>query len=191
MGDFRQSTDNTTYDAIGFSYALSEVAPSERASILAKAWHKTNNALILIEPGTPEGFDVIAQARAQLIEAGASIVAPCTHKMSCPMTNNESWCHFSQYVPRSKSHMDIKKSTLPYEHEKFSYVIFSKEPIEDSQRTGCIVSMPLKRRGHVLIDQCRAGKIERVTIAQRDKKSFKHAKKSSWGDSWENAKIDP
>ena len=54
------------------------------AAVAADLWQRRGQALVLIEPGTPQGFARIRAARAALIEAGAHIAAPCTHDNACP-----------------------------------------------------------------------------------------------------------
>ncbi len=73
------------YDLVTASYVLSELPAAERAILLDRLWAATNGALALIGPGTPIGFAQIRAARAQLIAAGATILAPCPHDGDCPM----------------------------------------------------------------------------------------------------------
>ena len=49
-----------------------------------------------------------------------------------------------------------------------------------------IVSPPLKRKGHVIMDMCTpAGKMERWTVPRSfSKQAFRDARKSQWGDLW-------
>ena len=38
------------------------------------------------------------------------------------------WCHFTQRLPRSRAHKQIKGAELPFEDEKFSYVALTRAP---------------------------------------------------------------
>ena len=39
------------------------------------------------------------------------------------------WCHFTQRLPRSRAHKQIKGAELPFEDEKFSYVALTRAPV--------------------------------------------------------------
>ena len=93
----------------------------ERSRLVEKAWEATSRALLLVEPGTPAGFEIIRAAREQLIAAGAFIGAPCPHETPCPMAAGD-WCHFAVRVERTRLHRQAKGGDLGYEDEKFSFV---------------------------------------------------------------------
>src|SRR5438477_130956 len=38
------------------------------------------------------------------------------------------WCHFTQRLPRSRAHKQLKSAELPFEDEKFIYVALSRAP---------------------------------------------------------------
>src|SRR5664280_688181 len=84
---------------------------------------------VAIEPGTPKGFTLIRKIRAELLEAGARMVAPCPMEVPCPMADPD-WCHFAARVERSSMHRRLKNAELGYEDEKFSYVAVAREPVE-------------------------------------------------------------
>ncbi len=91
-------------------------------------WAKTNDTLLIVEPGTPSGYQRILDARAQLIKNGAHVIAPCPHDDACPLVKPD-WCHFSQRLQRSRVHKQLKSAELPYEDEKFIYVALSRAPV--------------------------------------------------------------
>jgi ribosomal protein RSM22 (predicted rRNA methylase) len=52
--------------------------------------------LLLVEPGTRLGGNLLSRLRGILMEEGLSPLSPCTHGSSCPMLAPRwrSWCHF-------------------------------------------------------------------------------------------------
>ena len=60
-----------------------------------------------------------------LVAAGAHVAAPCPHERACPLVAPD-WCHFAQRLPRSRDHLQVKGASVPFEDEKFSYVVLSR-----------------------------------------------------------------
>src|SRR5262249_5805919 len=115
-------------DLVVASYVIGELAPERLRDVADALWSKTRDALVIIEPGTTEGFGRIRELRTHLIARGAYAVAPCPHDGACPIVDPD-WCHFSQRLPRSRDHRQVKRASLPFEDEKFSYVVLGREPL--------------------------------------------------------------
>ncbi|CAA2956545.1 37S ribosomal S22, mitochondrial-like isoform X3 [Olea europaea subsp. europaea] len=109
---------------------------------------------ILVEPGTPQGSNIISQMRSHILwmekrrsrklqnaatmasndlmtrKIGAYIVAPCPHDGACPLQNTDKYCHFVQRLERTSSQRAYKRSKdnslRGYEDEKFSYIVFRR-----------------------------------------------------------------
>ncbi len=88
------STGQEKYDLVVASYAIGELALSDMRSTLQTLWRSAARALVIVEPGTPEGLSRIHNARELLIEAGAEIAAPCPHAGPCPIRAPD-WCAVS------------------------------------------------------------------------------------------------
>lgn len=138
-------------DMILFSFSLNEIPPSKLSDTISHAHEKTDNFIVIIEPGTPEGFERVRKVRSLLLDLGMSLHAPCPHQNACPM-EGDNWCHFSVRLPRTSLHRKIKKGSLGFEDEKFSYVVASKKPHKPSGAR--ILRHPHKKKGHVLLDLC-------------------------------------
>lgn len=161
------------------SYSLGEVKALERRGIVEKIFQQTKEALLIVEPGSPQGFSVIRDVREQLISLGAHILSPCPHQEVCPMPSDD-WCHFKMNCVRPKFLQQAKQSKLGYEEENYSYVIALKKPLACSAPR--IVRSPLKRSGHVSLDLCAPNGLKRMTISKKDGALYKIARKLEWGD---------
>jgi ribosomal protein RSM22 (predicted rRNA methylase) len=167
-------------DAAVLSYVLNEVEPSLRSALIAGCWERVS-LLVLVEPGTPQGFEIIRKAREQLIALRAHLIAPCPHALACPMQRPD-WCHFAARVERTRLHRYLKEGTLGYEDEKFSYLVAAK--MAGPSITGRLVRPPLKQSGHVRVTVCsNRGQIEEKVITRKDKAAYRNARKAEWGDS--------
>ena len=169
------------HDLVCLSYALGELPKASRAPVMQAAWHATEKFLILIEPGTPHGFQRIKEARQHLIEQDAFIIAPCPHDLNCPMTQTSGdWCHFSQRLERNFHHRQMKESSLPYEDEKYSYIIAAKAPQIRPQRR--ILRRPKQGSGHLILDLCTADGLEREVVSKKTPALYRLARQARWGD---------
>lgn len=86
------------------AFTLSEIThPLKRQSAVEKMWQSGAEMIIIIDRGTPSGFNLVADARAQLLalskkstDQHGHVVAPCPHDKPCPLRFSQDFCHFSQ-----------------------------------------------------------------------------------------------
>ncbi len=179
----------TQFDMVWASYVLGELSDSDQRLLLDRALMVTRGILVLSEPGTPEGFKNIRQARSLLLESGAHILAPCTHAQGCPMeTSSGDWCHFPALLERRDIHRRIKNkaSSLPWEVEKYAYLIVSPRELAPYViETTRIIKNPLRRKGHRILDICSSSGEERVVVSKKNGGLYKKSLKKNWGDIWE------
>jgi ribosomal protein RSM22 (predicted rRNA methylase) len=168
-----------TFDLVTISYALNELRPAEVAEVLQAAWERTAKVLVIAEPGTPTGFELIREVRRELIASGAFVAAPCPHALACPMRDG-NWCHFAERVQRTSEHRVAKNAELGYEDEKHSYVVFARDPVRlPSAR---ILRHPRKRSGHVELELCTEKGLIRETVSRKQGEDYKRARRAEWGD---------
>lgn len=167
------------------SYVLNEQPVAALTEIVHHLWSITGEMLVVLEPGTPAGFETIRNVRELLIGASASVLAPCPHDRTCPMPHDD-WCHFSVRLPRTRIHREVKPGELGYEDEKFSYVVASKLPIEHA--SGRILRHPTYRRGMAQLVICGQDGISSRTVTRgKDRQLFRYARQADWGDEFPDA----
>ncbi len=167
------------YDLTLLSYSYGEIPNLN----LLPFWNRTRHAMLLIEPGTPQGWENLLKARTQLLEAGAYLWAPCAHSCICPLQAPD-WCHFGIRFQRPSLHRKLKEAELAYEEEKFMYLLMGREPCTLLSR---IIRPPQKRSGHVILKLCTPTGLATPTLG-RGHPLYKTARGGAWGDSipWEN-----
>lgn len=167
-----------THDFVCFGYSFGEILEEKT---LTKCWDAAKKGLAIIEPGTPKGYQNILKARDVLLANGGHLLAPCPHSFTCPLKDKD-WCHFSARVERDFFHKYIKNATLPFEDEKYSYVIFTKENL-NQPASARILRAPQKKSGHVrLFLCCPDGAAREEIISKKHKELYKQARKSEWGN---------
>ena len=72
------------HDLVVVAYVLDEMEGDQRQRLVAAAWAAATGLLLIVEPGTPAGWQRILDARASLIAAGAHVAAPCPHEGALP-----------------------------------------------------------------------------------------------------------
>ncbi|MET7883011.1 small ribosomal subunit Rsm22 family protein [Streptomyces avermitilis] len=169
-------------DLVTISYVLGELTEADR-TVVVDAAAAAAQAVVIIEPGTPDGYTRVIDARDRLIAAGFRIAAPCPHSAACPIVPGEDWCHFSARVSRSSLHRQVKGGSLPYEDEKFSYVAAARFPVAPAPTR--VVRKPQIRKGQVLLDLCGPDEsLHRETVTKRHGPLYKAARDTEWGDGW-------
>jgi ribosomal protein RSM22 (predicted rRNA methylase) len=171
--------DAETADLVVASYMIGEINDSERSALADLMWAKTRDTLLVVEPGTPAGYARIIALREQLIASGAHVAAPCPHDGACPL-NAPDWCHFTQRLPRSRAHKQLKGAELPFEDEKFSYVALSRHL--PAHRAPRILAPPDVTKAAVVTKLCTTGGLAFVTARRRDKSAYSQARKRRWGE---------
>ncbi|KAL7167783.1 hypothetical protein ACSBR2_038277 [Camellia fascicularis] len=143
------------HDLVIASYVLGEIASlQDRITIVRQLWDLTQDVLVLVEPGTPHGSNIISQMRSHILwmekrkrrklenaldetskdlvdlKTGAFVVAPCAHDGHCPLDNTGKYCHFVQRLERTTSQRAYKRSKgeplRGFEDEKFCFVAFRR-----------------------------------------------------------------
>jgi ribosomal protein RSM22 (predicted rRNA methylase) len=166
-------------DLVIASYMLAELSLDAMAETAKRLWVRSNQLLVLIEPGTPKGFQRLRIVRDHVLAWGAHVVAPCTHQLACPMAGDD-WCHFKVRLSRSRQHMHAKGAVVPFEDEPFSYLVLAREPLPQSGAR--VLAAPNVTKIEARLRLCVDGKVEDRVIPARDKPDYKRAKRISWGD---------
>ncbi len=162
------------------SYFAGEVSAAELLDHADMLWSKAAGVLVIIEPGTPAGFERIRTIRSHLIGKQAFVVCPCPHDLQCPMTGDD-WCHFSQRLNRSRDHRVVKGAELPFEDEKYSYVVLSRHkpamPALDR-----ILAPPHVAKNAITAKLCTPEGLIMDVAPRRDRNAYKARRNWRWGD---------
>lgn len=162
------------------AYVLDEIPPASLPKLVDRLWQLTADTLLIVEPGTPAGWQRILAVRRQLIEAGAHVLAPCPHDAPCPVSPPD-WCHFARRVARSRLHRLAKDADVPWEDEKFIYVAASRQPA--SSHPARVIAPPKSGSGKVLLKLCQPdSSADEKLFTKRDGETFKRARRLDWGD---------
>ena len=136
-------------------------------------WAKTRDLLLIVEPGTPVAMAELIAARQQLIASGAHVAAPCPHHGKCPLQPPD-WCHFTQRLPRSRAHKQIKEADVPFEDENFSYVALTRSPI--ARRPARLLAQPVVGKVEVTAKLCTPEGLVIARVPRRAKADYARAR---------------
>jgi len=170
-----------TYKAelVTAAYVLNEMPEKARLDAVSQLYQAAGKMLLLVEPGTPEGYENISRARKLLLSEGTHIAAPCTHEHSCAL-NAGDWCHFTCRISRSRLQKRLKGGEAPYEDEKFSYLAAVRVPVGHS--VARVLRHPLIRKGFVSLEVCTDYGVQRISVSKKDGDLYKMARKVGAGD---------
>jgi ribosomal protein RSM22 (predicted rRNA methylase) len=165
-------------DLVVVSYMIGEIGDAERTALAELMWTKTRDTLLVVEPGTPAGYGRIIALRQHLIASGAHVMAPCPHDGKCPLASPD-WCHFTQRLPRSRAHKQVKGVELPFEDEKFAYVALSRAPV--AQHPARVLAQPEVTKVEVTAKLCTPDGVSIAKVPRRAKAEYADARRWRWG----------
>jgi ribosomal protein RSM22 (predicted rRNA methylase) len=166
-------------DLVIASYMIGELTDIERTELAALMWSRANDTLAIVEPGTPAGYARIIALRTQLITAGAHVAVPCPHDGPCPLVPPD-WCHFNQRLPRSRAHKAMKDADVPFEDERFAYVVLTRTP--PAVRRSRVLAQPAVGKAEIAAKLCTPDGLVVSRVPRRDKTSYAAARRWRWGD---------
>ena len=167
-------------ELVTLAYVLGELAPAAIDPLIEQLWDLSQDTLLVVEPGTPAGWQRILLVRDRLIALGAHLIAPCAHAARCPLVAPD-WCHFSRRVARSRTHRLAKDADVPWEDEKFIYLAVSRTPNDASAAR--VLARPRAASGAVRLKLCSpTGQVEERLVTKRQGADYKAARRVDWGN---------
>ena len=175
-----RTTPMPVHDLVVAGYLLGELDADRRQAVVDAAWDACRGAVAFIEPGSAEGSRRVLDARRRLVTLGAALVAPCPHDRPCPLPSDD-WCHFAVRLNRTALQRHLKRGTLAYEDEKYSYVIATRGSDQPSRAR--VIRRPQTKPGRVMLQLCTREGLRDETVTRR-RDTYRQARKVRWGDSW-------
>lgn len=167
-------------DLVVSAYCLNEMSAAKRQAAVERLYSAADKLLVIIEPGTPEGFSQLREARKRLISLGAQIAAPCPDVGECPLPEGD-WCHFTARIQRSRLHKQLKGGEVPYEDEKFCFIAAAKAGAAPCAAR--VLRHPQIESGRVTLRLCESGGISDKMVTKKSP-LFKSARKADSGDTF-------
>jgi ribosomal protein RSM22 (predicted rRNA methylase) len=167
-----------TYDLVILGHVLNELAPDERQPIVNAAWRMSGGMLLIVEPGTPEGFAIVRAARDALLAEGARTIAPCAHDQPCPLERD--WCHFPQRLKRPDFQRRARGAPSEWEDAKFAYAALARFA-PDASIWGRVLREPTSNKAYAEAAISSREGVARYRALKRHREAFRLVKNLAWG----------
>ena len=159
-------------DLVLTSYVLSEMTEQVRNQTFDNLAKSSNKYVLVIDTGTPNTYNEMMKLKDYATKKGLRVVAPCM-ATKCPL--KDDYCQFYARVERSSLHKLAKGGTLPYEDEKYFYLLFAKDEVSvEGER---VIRRPVIKENNVSLVLCTKEGVKNKTCTKKDKDEFKRAKK--------------
>jgi len=176
-GDISALEDFGNVDLILTSYVLSEMTEADRIDAVKKLLKKTNKYLLIVDTGTPRTYENMMRLKKIITDEGYHVTAPCMRE-KCGLVND--YCQFFARVERSALHKLAKAGSLPYEDEKYFYLLIQKENVKKTGKR--VIRRPVIKENNIEHVLCSVGGVTKEVFTKKNKELFKKAKKSKIND---------
>jgi ribosomal protein RSM22 (predicted rRNA methylase) len=167
------------YDLVVLGHVLNELSPDLRQTVVDAAWALTSGLLLIVEPGTVPGFDVVRAARDRLLGSGAQTLAPCAHDLPCPLVND--WCHFPQRVVRPDFQRRARGAPSEWEDSKYAYAAMARfEP--SLPIWGRVIREPSSNKAYAEVKLSTRSGTGRYRAPKRQREAFRLVRDLVWGE---------
>ena len=134
--------------------------------------------LLIVEPGTPEGFAVVRAARDALLAAGAHTIAPCAHDRPCPLERD--WCHFPQRLKRPDFQRRARGAPSEWEDAKFAYAAMARF-MPEAPIWGRVIREPASNKAYAETKISSRAGVTRYRALKRHREAYRLVKDLAWG----------
>jgi ribosomal protein RSM22 (predicted rRNA methylase) len=176
---------NQKYDLVIISSLLNELEEPIRKKVLDRAFSQCSGMVVIVEPGTPQGYAVIASLYKQF-DFPHFLIAPYIENTF--VEPKDGWLHFPQRFIRPeflrRVRQQMRESSLmasDWEEAKYSYIAIGKYQTQ-KPGWGRIVSPVKKQKAWFDLSILTAQGIQKLQVFKRDKDKYNFVKKLSWGE---------
>lgn len=166
------------FDLVVLGHVLNELDGETRRRVVAEAWSATGGLLLIVEPGTPEAFEVVRAARDALLAEGARTIAPCAHDRPCPLERD--WCHFPQRLWRPEFQRRARGAPSQWEDSKFAYAALARFSPERAI-WGRVIREPVFNKAYAETTISARTGVARYRALKRHREMFRLVKDLPWG----------
>jgi ribosomal protein RSM22 (predicted rRNA methylase) len=179
-GDLRDSRMLPKADLVTAGYVLAELDDRAAEALVRALWAAAGMALVIAEPGTPDGFARLRQIRTLMLREGALVAAPCTHAAPCPMTGDR-WCRFPVRLSRNRDHRALKGGSLGYEDEPVAYLALTRLQPAAMAKHRIVGPAAISKIG-ISLPVCGADGLQTLHAPSREREKLRYFRKLDWGD---------
>lgn len=180
-----ESNDPKTYDLIIISNVLNELTDKVQTQLLQAVSLKNSGVVLLLEPGTPRGHQII-QTAAKDFAAREHIIAPYINNTF--VQSDRYRIHFPQRFQRPEFQRRIRQSmreselmASDWEETKFCYVAYGTVA-SSKQLWAQSIGLVRKYRGYLMIPLLTATGVVDTKVVKRHKSNYTYAKDIRWGE---------
>lgn len=177
QADIINDNVNDKADLVMTSYVLSEMKEQDRLNSVLKLLEMSQKYLLIIDTGTPRVYENMMKIKRFVQEKGYFVSAPCATE-KCGLKND--YCQFFARVERSSLMRQAKSGELPYEDEKYFYLLISKEKIQNCGKR--VIRRPIIKPNNIELALCTKNGVAHENFTKKNKEMFKIAKKSKIND---------